>query len=97
MAWEVAMKRIRVAAAIIAASLLIPTLASAGEATSAEQAERDKIICRKTAEVGSLVRKKKECYTKAEWDQIAEIQQRGAKKTQEGLSSGLNCQATGSC
>ena len=91
------MNGLRAAAAITLAGLLIPTLASGAEAPTAEQIERDKLICRKTAEVGSLVRKKKECYTKAQWDQIAEIQQRGAKKTQEGLSSGFNCQATGSC
>lgn len=91
------MKRFGATAAITLASLLMPAIASATEPTTAEQAERDKLICRKTAEVGSLVRKKKECYTKAQWDQIAEIQQRGAKKTQEGLSSGFNCQATGNC
>ena len=91
------MKRFGAAAAIILASLLMPAIASAAEPPTAEQAERDKLICRKTAEVGSLVRKKKECYTKAQWDQIAEVQQRGAKKTQEGLSSGFNCQATGNC
>jgi hypothetical protein len=91
------MNRIGAAAAIALAGLLIPAIASAAEPPTAEQADRDKIICRKTAEVGSLVRKKKECYTKAQWDQIAEVQQRGAKKTQDGLSGGFNCQASGSC
>lgn len=91
------MKRIRAAASIILAGLLMPTFAFAAGAPTAEQAEGDKLICRKTAEVGSLVRKKKECYTKAQWDQIAEAHQRGAKKTQDGLSGGYNCQATGTC
>ena len=91
------MKGIRAAAAITLAGLLIPAIALAAEPATAEQADRDKIICRKTAEVGSLVKKKKECFTKAQWDQIAEAHQRGAKKTQDGLSSGFNCQATGTC
>ena len=91
------MKGIRAAAAMTLAGLLIPATALAAEPTSAEKADRDKLICRKTAEVGSLVKKKKECYTKAQWDQIAEAHQRGAKKTQDGLSSGYNCQATGTC
>jgi hypothetical protein len=91
------MKRLQIAAAIALTGLSMPMIAWAGETPSAETAEKDKIICRKTAEVGSLVKKKKECYTKAQWDQIAEVHQRGAKKTQEGLSSGLNCQATGTC
>ena len=91
------MKKIRMSAVITLAGLLLPTIASAAEPPAADAAEKDKLICRKTTEVGSLVRKKKECYTKAEWDKIAEVQQRGVKKTQEGLSSGFNCQATGSC
>lgn len=91
------MKSLGTAAAIVLASLLIPTIASAAERSTAAAADRDKLICRKTAEVGSLVKKKKECYTKAQWDEIAEAHQRGAKKTQEGLAGGYNCQATGTC
>lgn len=91
------MKGLCAAAAITLASLSMPMIAWAAETPSTEQAEKDKIICRKTAEVGSLVRKKKECYTKAQWDEIAEVHQRGAKKTQEGLSGGSNCQASGTC
>ena len=50
-------------------------------------ADAEKLICRKTAEVGSLVRKKKECYTKAEWDRLAEAHQRGTKRLQDELST----------
>jgi 2-phospho-L-lactate transferase/gluconeogenesis factor (CofD/UPF0052 family) len=47
----------------------------------------NRIICRKQTEVGSLVRKKKMCFTKAEWDLIAEREQMGVKKTQDQLST----------
>src|SRR5687768_3899778 len=52
-----------------------------------------RIICRKTAEVGSLVKRKKECFTKAEWDQIAEAHQRGARKLMDGLTERYSCQS----
>ncbi len=46
-----------------------------------------RIICRKHTEVGSLVRKKKMCFTKAEWDIIAEREQVGVKRTQDELGT----------
>jgi hypothetical protein len=52
----------------------------------------DRIICRKTAEVGSLVRRKKQCFTKAEWDKLAEAHQRGARKLMDGLTERYSCQ-----
>ena len=60
-------------------------------ATPAATADAEKLICRKTAEVGSLVRKKKECYTKAEWDRLAESQQRGTRRMQDELMGGMRC------
>ena len=57
-----------------------------------------RIICRKTAEVGSLVKRRKECFTKAEWDQIAEAHQRGARKLMDGLTERYSCDPdTGVC
>lgn len=54
----------------------------------------DRIICRKTAEVGSLVRRKKQCFTKAEWDKLAEAHQRGARKLMDGLTERYSCQSS---
>jgi hypothetical protein len=56
--------------------------------TPADEGVGDKrIICRKHTEVGSLVRKKKMCFTKAEWDLIAEREQVGVKRTQDELGT----------
>lgn len=46
-----------------------------------------RIICKKHLETGSLVRRIKKCFTKAEWDRIAEAEQIGVKKTQDALSA----------
>ncbi|MFC3711461.1 hypothetical protein ACFOMD_02695 [Sphingoaurantiacus capsulatus] len=57
----------------------------------------NEIICRKTLETGSLVRKTKQCFTRAEWDKIAAANRQGNQKTADQLSGGHNCQATGTC
>lgn len=72
--------------------MLLASSAAAAEAPAptaplaTDPLDDNRLICRKTAEVGSLVRKKKECYTLREWDSIAETHQRGAKKTFDGLT-----------
>ena len=74
----------------LAGTALVGPVAAAdtpGAAQAMSAAGDNRIICRKTAEIGSLVRKKKECYTKAEWDKIAEVHQRGARRLQEELRS----------
>ena len=76
-------------AALASATLAGPVAAAdtPGAAQAANSVDDNRIICRKTAEVGSLVRKKKECYTKAEWDRLAEAHQRGTKRLQDELST----------
>ena len=46
----------------------------------------DRIVCRKIKETGSLVRTKKLCFTQSEWDQIAEVERRGATRMVDELS-----------
>jgi hypothetical protein len=76
--------------AALGSTLLAGTAVAAADTPGAAQAQNalddNRIICRKTPEVGSLVRKKKECFTKREWDRLAESQQRGAKRLQDELS-----------
>ncbi len=40
--------------------------------TPAAQPDPEKKICRKTLETGSLVKKKRQCFTRTEWARIAE-------------------------
>lgn len=50
-------------------------LAQSGGASGTGQNER--LICRRMQETGSLVKGRRQCFTKAEWDRIAESQQSG--------------------
>lgn len=62
-----------------------------GAATSDDGSVGDqRIVCKKHVETGSLVRKVKRCFTKAEWDQISEAEQRGVKRLVEELTSRPN-------
>ncbi len=47
----------------------------------------ERIICKKHLETGSLVKRVKQCFTKAEWDLIAEREQVGFKKTMDALNT----------
>lgn len=76
-----------VAFAIGGASLAGPAVADPVPPAASAASDADKVICKKTLETGSLVRKTKQCFTKAEWDMIAEVQRRGNEKMVDGLST----------
>ena len=62
----------------------------AGTATAADQSpvvDDQEIVCKKTLETGSLVKKTKQCFTKAEWARIAESQRTGAQKLIQDLTT----------
>jgi hypothetical protein len=62
---------------------------SRGSQTSAAN-DGDRLICRRVQETGSLVRTIRQCFTRAEWDRIAETARRGAQRTAQELSGGFN-------
>jgi hypothetical protein len=54
---------------ILSAALL--SSASPTAVTSATKADADKKICKREKQIGSMVRTKKICRTRAEWDEAA--------------------------
>lgn len=79
--------------AVIALALMFaasPVSVAASAETVARKAtdalDDTKLVCRKTLETGSMLRKKKQCFTLREWDQIAEVQRRGNQKMFDGLT-----------
>jgi lipopolysaccharide export LptBFGC system permease protein LptF len=58
---------------------------SAQQVPSGEQA-KDKMICKRTTETGSLVAKRRECRTRYDWDRISEA---ARMKSQELIDRGL--------
>ena len=70
---------------------IAPTAAVAKEADLEGKVMPDgeKILCRRVAETGSLVRKSKKCYTRAQWDRIAEAAKTNATKMQSDHASGI--------
>lgn len=78
--------RLDLTSAALAISLLASTAATASQVVPPETAERNKLICKKTFEVGSAVRKKKVCATQREWDDMA----RGARAQTERMQQKAN-------
>ena len=78
-----------------AACGLAASAASAQTSSSRQTAARgagdsQRLICRRMRDTGSLVRTVRQCFTRAEWDRIAEIARRGAQNTVSGLAGGYN-------
>lgn len=56
-------------------TLTLIAVASAGAAQQPQPAappKPDKMICKRSAETGSMIPTRKECHTRAEWDAIAQ-------------------------
>jgi len=42
-------------------------------AQTASTPPADRLICRSTPETGSLARRRRQCFTRAQWDRMAEV------------------------
>ena len=66
------------------------SIALAQDTRATARADQDRLICRRMPETGSLVRARRQCFTRAQWDQIAESQRRGASRMIQELAGGDN-------
>ena len=48
----------------------------------------DPVICKKTQDTGSLVKKTKRCYTQAQWNRIADAARANGQRMQSDHTSG---------
>lgn len=39
----------------------------------------NKVICKRSEEIGSLIARKKQCFTRAEWDQLSQAARAGGQ------------------
>lgn len=74
------------AACGLAASTANAQTSRASQPAAAPAGDAQRLICRRVQETGSLVRTLRQCFTRAEWDRIAEIARRGAQSTISGLA-----------
>lgn len=70
----------------VASANASPTAATAG-AGDKKPLDDTTLICRKTLETGSLVRKRKQCFTALQWDRIAQQTRIGNQKVADQLST----------
>lgn len=73
-----------------AIALIVVTVAAEATIAAAQSGSRrddpNRLICRRMPETGSLAASRRQCFTRAEWDRIAESARRGAEKTIQGLT-----------
>lgn len=68
-------------------AMLVAPASATGAGSGGSNTDDNRIICRKMPETGSLVRRNKQCFTKAEWDRIAESQRAGAERLVRDLTT----------
>lgn len=79
-------------------SLTTATVAVAKEEKPAKvMPNGEKIICKRTQDTSSLARFTRQCFTRAEWDRIAEAARENGQRMVSDHASGLDCRASGSC
>ena len=59
--------------ALLAAQAMPAAGQTKSGAKSDEAPSEQRLICRATRETGSLVKRRRQCFTQAQWDRIAEV------------------------
>jgi hypothetical protein len=73
-----------------AAALLLAGAAYAAEPNPSEPpAPKEKLICKSIQETGSVARKLRQCFTKQEWERIAEAARARGQRLQSDMASGM--------
>ena len=72
---------------LTAAALLLAAVPAVAQQPGASRRDEnpDRLICRSTMETGSLVRRRRQCFTRAQWEQINQAAQEGARYMQDRL------------
>lgn len=59
--------------ALLAAQAIPATAQTKSGAKAGATPPEERLICRSTYETGSLVMRRRQCFTRAQWDRIAEV------------------------
>ncbi|MGQ0661507.1 hypothetical protein [Sphingosinicella sp.] len=83
------MRNLQLTFVMLAAVVSGPAMAQSGGRGPGAGNPNDpnRLICRRMPETGSLAATRRQCYTRAEWDRIAESQQSGAQRVIDGLTT----------
>ena len=71
----------------VVAMALAPAMAQENRPSSRAKAKADpeRLICRSTVKTGTLASRERQCFTRAQWDEIASHAHRRGLELQEGL------------
>ena len=76
--------------ALMATGVAVSAQQSGDTKASAPKQKNERLICRYTGETGSLARRKRQCFTRAEWDRIAEGAQAHTSRMRSDLAGQIS-------
>ena len=59
------------------------------KAAAARQTQGERLICRYVQETGSVARRRRQCFTRTEWDRIAEAARANGTRMMSDHASGM--------
>jgi hypothetical protein len=87
------MRRLSTLLGGVAALLLATNMAAAAQTSDQAEprtkAKRERLICQTMQETGSLARQRRQCFTRAEWDRIAEAARARGQRLMSDMASGM--------
>ena len=86
------MRLAKLSVAAVVALLAGEAVIAAQSTASAERpakAKNERLICQSMQETGSLARQRRQCFTRAEWDRIAEAARARGQRLQGDMASGM--------
>ncbi len=76
--------------ALAAGACLLAGAGIAAEPKAGEQPDpKQKLICKSIQETGSMARRLRQCFTKQEWERIAEAARVRGQRLQSDMASGM--------
>lgn len=80
--------RMKMAASCVAMLSLAGTAIAAPPSDQAAK-PKEKLICKSTQETGSIAKRQRQCFTKQEWDRIAEAARARGQRLTSDMASGM--------
>jgi hypothetical protein len=86
--------RISTLALLVTGMAITPVAAQAFQqvsqkASAARQQQGERLICRYVQETGSVARRRRQCFTRTEWDRIAEAARANGTRMMSDHASGM--------
>ena len=84
-------KEVKLGVLFLAIAAITPSTPSSAQSAPRQAtsdsagSDNERLVCRRAVDTGSLVRGRRQCFTRSQWDRIAEAAQKRATEMQESF------------